>query len=389
MMINSYEYYHITEDQELMLESVRDWCDRNFSEKDVKEWIKNHRVSDKVLKSWVDAGFGLIGLPEEYGGITADSLTQVLILEEVQRIAGVQLPFLITMQTMNNLAHFATKEQCGEILEKYLETGKADITLALSEPNAGSDNQSMSTVVKQVGDKLILNGNKCWISNGPYAKYTIVCAKDEDPSRQNRSYSLWLLPMDLPGIQVVPCEKIGTDLIPFSDYYFTDVELKEEYRLGKKGKGFYNLMKNFEIERMNLCANNLGLAQAAMDDAAAYVSQRSTFGKEIKNYQLIQEKLVRMEVKLQNVRNFLYKTAWEFEHKINVQLNSSLLKYYMNEALMEIADDAVQIFGGIGYTKDTRVGRIWIDLRGMVIGGGTSEIMIHIAGRILPKLYQK
>ncbi|MBB6446871.1 acyl-CoA dehydrogenase family protein [Bacillus benzoevorans] len=388
-MISSYEYYHITEEQELMVESVREWCERNFTEEDVKEWCKNHRVPDWIYKSWTEAGFGLLGLPEEAGGITSDSMTQVLVLEELQRCAGVQMPFLISMQCMNDLTHFGTKEQTEEIVQKYRTTGKANIVLALSEPNAGSDSQGMSTVVKQVGDKFILNGNKCWISNGTDAEYCIIVAKDDDPSRTNKNHSLWLIPMSLPGIDIVPAEKIGTDLIPFCDYYFTDVELKEEYRLGEKGKGFYYLMKNFESERLNVCANNLGLAQAAMDDAAAYVSQRTTFGKEIKNYQLIQEKLVRMEIKLQNLRSLLYKTAWENDNRMDVKLSTALLKYYSNEATTEITDDALQIFGGIGYTKDTRVGRLWVDARGMAIGGGTSEIMVHIAGRILPKLYQK
>lgn len=388
-MTNSYEYYHVTEEQELMVESVGEWCQRNFTEEDVREWCKNHRVPDEIYKSWMEAGFGLLGLPEKYGGIDSRSMTQVLVLEELQRYTGAQMPFLITMQTMSNLAHFGSKEQAEEILNKYLKTGKANIVLALSEPNAGSDSQGMSTVVKQVGDKLILNGNKSWISNGEDAEYIIVVAKDDDPSRKNRSHSTWLIPANLPGISITPADKIGAELLPFCDFYFTDVELKEEHRLGEKGEGFYNLMKSLEIERIVLCANNLGLAQAAMDDAAAYVSQRSTFGRYIKDYQLIQEKLVRMEIKLQTLRNFVYKTAWEFDNNINVQLNSALLKYYSNEATMEITNDALQILGGIGYTKDSRVGRIWVDTRGMSIGGGTSEIMVHIAGRILPELYEK
>lgn len=388
-MINSYEYYHITEEQQLLVESVREWCERNFTEQDVQEWCKNHTVPDEIYLSWMEAGFGLIGLPKEAGGLSADSMTQVLLLEEVQRCTGASMPFLIITHTMGDLAHFGTPEQIKEILDRYMKTGKAEVTIAFSEPNAGSDSQGMSTVVKRVGDKLILNGNKCWISNGPMADYTIVVAKDEDPSPKNKNYSMWLVPMNLPGVKIVPCEKIGTDLIPFADYYFTDVEIKEEYLLDVRGKGLYALMKNFEFERINVSASNLGLAQAAMDDAAAYVSQRKTFGKELKSYQLIQEKLVDMEMKIQNLRNLTYKTAWEFDNNISVKLSSTLLKYYCNKASHEVADDAMQIFGGIGYTRDSRVGRIWLDTRGMAIGAGTSEIMVHIAGRMLPELYKK
>lgn len=169
--------------------------------------------------------------------------------------------------------------------------------------------------------------------------------------------------------------------------YFDGVVLTEDMRIGKPGEGFLNLMKNFETERCLIVAQCIGVAQAAMDDAAAYVSERTTFGKPIANYQLIQLKLTEMEIALQNSRNMLYKCLWKMDNGQSVRIDSALLKYYAGKACTMVASEALQIFGGLGYTDETRVGRMWVDLRGMQIAGGTDEIMVYIAGRQLSKKY--
>lgn len=171
--------------------------------------------------------------------------------------------------------------------------------------------------------------------------------------------------------------------------YFDDVVLTEDMRVGEYGKGFYNLMKNYEMERCLIIAQTLGCAQAAMDDAAAYVNERITMGKPLAYRQLIQEKLTDMETKLQNTRNMLYRTLWKMDNDQSVRIDSALLKRYGARACTEVASEALQIYGGLGYTTETRVGRIWQDLRGNQIAGGTDEIMVYIAGRQLAKQYAK
>ena len=160
-------------------------------------------------------------------------------------------------------------------------------------------------------------------------------------------------------------------------------------RIGEPGKGFFNLMKNFETERCLIVAQCIGTAQAAMDDAAAYVTERQAFGHPIADYQLIQLKLTEMETALQNARNMLYKTLWKMDNGQSVRIDSALLKRYAGKACTEVASEAMQIYGGLGYTDETRIGRIWVDLRGMQIAGGTDEIMVYIAGRQLAKKYAR
>ena len=270
-----------------------------------------------------------------------------------------------------------------------METGWPLCSLSISEPGAGSDNRNMSCTAKKQDDGTYrLNGQKTWVTMGAKLPYTIVVAKDEDPSRENDKMSLWMIEMDRQGVSTAGLHKIGQQCIPFCEVYFDDVVLTEEDRVGTPGEGFMMVMKNFEVERALLVAEQLGLAQAAMEDAVTYAHQRIAFNKPIANFQMTQEKLTEMEIRLQNTRNMLYKTLWELDNDISVQLDSALLKRYGCTECFNVADMALSIFGGIGYTTEVRVGRIWADCRGNLFGGGTPEIMAYIAGRQVAKKYR-
>jgi alkylation response protein AidB-like acyl-CoA dehydrogenase len=381
--------FRITEEQELLLESLDEWIDRNITEALIQEWYENHGVSDEVAKSFYDAGFGLLGLPENVGGTPCDATTRMLFAEELVRKNSALLPFISNILTMYDVAEFGTPEQIEIATDIYRETGKACISLAISEPEAGSDNSNMSTTVTERNGKFYLNGTKTFVTEGAVAPYTIVVAKDEDPSRTNKNMSMWFFPSSTPGVSLSHFKKIGQTVQSFCEVYYDNVELDESNLFGKRNVGFLQLMQNFEVERMLMAAQSLGLAQAALEDAAQFAAQRVTFGKTIDSYQLIQEKLTDMEIKCQNMRNMLYKTAWEFDNGISIRLDSALLKRYCAITATEVCSDAMQIFGGIGYTSETRVSRAWLDSRGNQFGGGTNEIMVHIAGRQIVKKYAK
>ena len=242
---------------------------------------------------------------------------------------------------------------------------------------------------KQPDGTYILNGQKTWVTLGEYAEYSIVIAKDEDPSYDNKSYSLWLVPKDAPGFTTGTLHKIGQEIVPFCDQFFDNVKLTEEQRIGPAGEGWKLLMKKFEFERVLVVAQALGEAQAAMDDAAAYVSERICFGKPIGKLPVIQQHLVEMEVTLQNVRTQLYHTVWKLDQGESIRLECALLKYYACPNLTDVANRALSIYAALGYTDEVRAGRIWKDLRGYEMAGGTPEIMEYIAGRQLVKKYKK
>jgi crotonobetainyl-CoA dehydrogenase len=381
--------WNLTVEQELFRESVREFCAQHVTEERVRKWVDDFAVDAEFNKAFYDAGFALMGIPEQFGGIETDTLSRVILTEELARATGTLMPTLQNTIIMDDICEMGTDEQIAFYLQKFKETGSPDLALAISEPGAGSDNAALKTTVKEVDGKLIMNGSKTFVSNGRNCGYLLVVAKDEDPSRENRTMSLWIVPEDTPGITMVDVTEIACRPNPFSDVYFDDVEIDPSWLLGERGKGFLGLMKNFEIERLLAVAVALGFAQAAQDDAAAYASQRIAFGQPIGNFQLVQQMLVDNEVRIQNMRNFIYKTAWEHDHGVADRLAYPLIKYYCAPAATEVCSNAMQIFGGIGFTVENRVSRLWQEARGLEIGGGTTQIMVHIAGRQLLKKYEK
>ena len=380
--------FSYTDEQELLVQSVKEFCERFLDEGKIKEMYANHGMSDELIMEYLNAGFGLMGIPEEQGGIPCDRVTLGVLTEEFAHYAGCVTPFLNNTLAMCDMIDFGSEEQVAFCMEEYLKRGKPIFSLGFSEPAAGSDNSAMtSTTKKQVDGTYILNGQKTWVTQGEVFPYIFVVSKDEDPARTNSSMSMWLVPIDAKGISTAPLHKIGQQIMPFCEVYFDEVVLTEDMRVGKEGEGFKNLMKNFEMERCLIIAQCLGCAQAAMDDAAAYVSQRETFGKPLINNQLIQLKLTEMETALQNTRNMLYRTLWKMDQGESIRIDSALLKRYGAQQCTMVADEALQIYGGLGYTEDIRLGRIQADIRGMRIAGGTDEIMVHIAGRQLAKRY--
>ena len=382
--------YRMTDEQELLLDSIQEWMERNIDENEVKSWYKNHSVPEALTKDFVDQGFGFLGIPEEYGGTPCDVQTLMMVSEKMHYYCASCVPFLSSILSMFDMLEFGNEQQVKLCMDTYKSTGKLCFALALSEPGAGSDNNAMTTCVKQVGEgRYIVNGTKTFVTNGGTTPYVLLICKDDTPDYDNKSYSMFLVPTQAKGISFAPMEKIGQTCSAFSEMYISDLEITEEQRVGKKGEAFLYLMKNFEVERMLIASGSLGMAQAVLEDAVKYANERITFGKQITKYQLIQQKLTDMEIKCQNMRNMLYKAAWEKDNGISVRLDSALVKRYCSMTATEVCYDAMQIFGGIGYTTETRASRAWIDCRGNEFAGGTDEIMVHIANRQIIKKYIK
>lgn len=382
--------FGFTDEQELLVDSIKEFCSRNLDEEKINGMYRDGGLTDDLLKEYLDAGFGLMGIPEEQGGIPCDRVTLGLLTEEFTHYAGCVTPFLNNTLAMCDMIDFGGPEQVEFCMNAYLETGKPIFSLGFSEPGAGSDNQAMTaTTKKQPDGTYLLNGQKTWVTQGETLPYVLAIAKEEDPSRENRNMTMWLVPRTAPGLTTGSLHKIGQQIMPFCDMFFDNVVLTEDMRVGDHNAGFYNLMKNFEMERSLVVAQCLGLAQAAMDDAAAYVSERQTFGKPIAHYQLIQEKLTDMQIALTNTRNLLYNVLWKMDQGESIRIDSALLKRYGARSCAWVTDEAMQIFGGLGFTDELRIGRIWADLRGHRIAGGTDEIMVHIAGRQLANEYAK
>ena len=382
--------FTFTDEQELLVESIKEYAARYFDEESVKQMYANHQITLEAAMAYREAGFMYMGLPEEVGGIPADKLTMTLLCEQMHYHTGCVLPFQTDINSITDITDFGTERQAQLIVESLERPSTAVAATAISEPGAGSDNNAMTChTVRQPDGTYLLNGQKTWVTIGEYAQWAVVIAKDGSPAYENDRYSLWMVPSDAPGYTRAGLHKIGQEVVPFCDCFFDDVVLEEWQRVGPEGEGWKLLMKKFEFERCLVVAQALGQAQAIMDDAGAYVSDRVCFGKPIGKIAQIQRHLVDMQVVLDNVRTQLYKCAWMLDQGQSIRLECALLKYYACPNLQAVADKALKIFAAIGYTDEIRAGRIWKDIRGYEMAGGTPEVMEYIAGRQLVKKYKK
>lgn len=375
-----------TEEQELLLESI----DEFFAQGDFDEnYIQKCEAEQRPIKEFklaaIEAGFGLLGIPEKFGGVEVDTQTLIMVGEQVYSHG---FPSgLGAMLQVDDMLNFGTPEQQKKVIDCLLAGDGMGFCLGLSEPQAGSDSNAITTSFERRDGKVVINGHKTFCTDADRAKYMLCMTRDfsKKDVPPNKAMTTWLVPMDSPGITVKPMHKVGHRTRSMCEVYLDNVVIDESDMVGEEGKGFFTIMKNFEVERLVIAADSLGIAVCCYNDALKYATQRVQFGETIGSFQLIQEKLCDMYIKIENMRNFLYKTAWKKDNGMSIRIDANLCKLYCAQSGFEVADDAMQILGGIGYTEDHRVARLWRDARMHRIGGGTDQIMVHIAGRALQK----
>lgn len=383
--------FSLTEKQERLVSAFREFGERTFTPEHVNQWRKDQGLPDEVAKSFVDLYFGLEEIDETQTAGVYSLLSQALVIEELSRCAGATLPFQNDLFNLQIMDGFATDGDMSPVVEDYRKTGRLMFALAISEPEGGSDAMSMQTYTRTVDGKLILNGRKTYVNNGEYAPYILVAAIDKDDINPGKypSLAFWLIPRHLKGITAVPISKIGQSMLPFASVSFEDLELSPEYRLNGNEGGFRQLFKLLELGRVLLCASSLGMAQAAVEDAVAYARSRKAFGVQVGRFQQIEQMLTDMEVRLYNMRSLLYRAAWSVDVGAeDKRLVVALMKRYIPKAALDVASDAMQILGGMGYTDNSRVSRIWQDCRGNQIAEGTDQIMVYIAAPLIMDKYQ-
>ena len=373
-----------TEEQELLLESLRTVMERGNFEDYFKECDKNHEYPQKAVDALVEAGFSTLGIPEEHGGTPTDILTQIMVAEEAHALGYPSLCWINFSTEVDDILTFGNEDQQKKVLECALE-GRKPFTLGFTEPQAGSDSAAMSTTATKRDGKVYINGNKTFNTSADRAPFMLCVARSGINESPYKDFSMYLFPMDRPGVTIEKLDKIGNNICGTYEVHLDNVECEETDLVGEECKGFYQLMKNFEVERLTICAANVGMARCAYDEAVRYAGVREQFGKTIGSFQLIQEKIVDMKIKIENMQNMLYKTAWKKMNGESIMIDSSLVKRYTGQAAFEVIDDAMQIMGGIGYTHDCRISRLWRDQRVYRIMAGTEEIMVHTAGRALIK----
>ncbi len=367
---------------------------RDFAENEVKplaqETDETEQFPMETVKKMQKYGFMGIPVPKEYGGQGCDPLTYVMCVEELSKVCGTTgvIVSAHTSLCCDPIMTYGTEEQ----KQKYLvPLAKGDLlgAFALTEPGAGTDAQGAQTKAVLDGDEWVLNGSKCFITNGKVADVYIVIAitdiTEDKRGRKKKSFSTFIVEKGTPGFSFGTKEKkMGIRGSATYELIFEDCRIPKENLLGPQGKGFPIAMHTLDGGRIGIAAQALGIAEGALETTVAYVKERKQFGRSIAAQQNTQFQLADMATKVEAAKHLVYKAAMAKETQKVYSVEAAMAKLYAAEVAMEVTTKAVQLHGGYGYIREYDVERMMRDAKITEIYEGTSEVQrMVISGNLL------
>ncbi|HEV3318641.1 MAG TPA: acyl-CoA dehydrogenase family protein [Solirubrobacteraceae bacterium] len=375
------KHFIFTDEHEALRESIRSFAIKELAPH-AAEWEET-TFPDSVFARMGE--LGLLGLdkPEEYGGQGGDYFSAMVLAEEMSNANCGGLSMGVAVQTdmaMPPILAFGTEEQKRAWAEPAIR-GEKILCLGITEPDAGSDVAGIKTRAVKDGEEYVINGSKTYITNGHRADVIVLVTKT-DPDAGYDGFTLFLVPMDAPGvIREQKLKKMGMHASDTALLAFQDVRVPESAVLGQVGRGFYHIMWELQGERMIGAAGCVAGAQKCFEHTLAYAKEREAFGKAIGHFQVIRHKFAEMATKIESARQLVYVTAWRFANGEYPVREISMAKLHSARVACEVADECIQIHGGAGYMREYNVERVWRDMRLNRIGAGTDEIMLEVIGR--------
>ncbi len=377
--------FTLSEEQLMIQQAARDFAENDLLP-EVIERDDAQRFPEEQVKKMGELGFMGMMVDEKYGGSGMDTLSYVLVMEELSKVDA----SASVIVSVNNslvcwgLETYGTEEQKQKYLTR-LATGEIIGAFCLSEPEAGSDATSQKTTAIDKGDHYVINGTKNWITNGGTAEVYLVIAHT-DIDKGHKGINAFIVEKGMEGFEIGPKEnKLGIRGSDTHSLIFNDVKVPKENRIGEDGFGFKFAMKTLAGGRIGIAAQALGIAAGAYELSKKYSKERKAFGTEIMNHQAIAFKLADMHTKIQAARHLVYKAAWDKDNGNNYDLSGAMAKLYASEVAMETAVEAVQVHGGNGFVKDYHVERLMRDAKITQIYEGTSEIQKIVISRSILK----
>jgi alkylation response protein AidB-like acyl-CoA dehydrogenase len=377
------KHFIFNDEHEQLRESIRRFVIKEL-QPHAEEWEET-TFPDWVFERMGELGFLGLDKPEAYGGQGGDYYTSLVLAEEMAHAHCGGLAMGVAVQTdmaMPPILAFGTEEQKQEWAAPAI-AGKAILCIGITEPDAGSDVAGIKTraVLDEATGEYVINGSKTYITNGHRA-HAIVLVTKTDPDAGHGGLTLFLVPMDLPGvIREKRLKKLGMHASDTALLAFQDVRVPASSMLGELGKGFYHISWELQGERLIGAAGAVAGAQHVFDRTLQYAKERKAFGREIGHFQVIRHKFAEMATKLETARQMVYTTAWRFQNGEYPVREITMAKLYSARIAVEVADECIQIHGGAGYMQEYGIERSWRDLRLNRIGAGTDEIMLDVIGR--------
>jgi alkylation response protein AidB-like acyl-CoA dehydrogenase len=374
-----------TENHQMIAHMVRD-----FAEKEIRtyvmEWDESQTFPREVFRKMGELGLMGVLVPEAYGGSGLGYNEYISVIEEVASVCGSVGLSLAAHNSLctNHILEFGSEAQKQKYLPK-LASGEWIGAWGLTEANTGSDAMRMKCTAVQDGDHWVINGTKNWITHGISGEVAVVLVRTGELLDSN-GITAFVIERGTPGFSGGKKEnKLGMRASETAELIFDNCRVHKDQILGKIGDGFKQAMKILDGGRISIGALSLGIAKGAMKASIAYSKQREQFGQPIANFQAIAFKLADMATEIEAAEALLYQAAYLKNNKMKVTRESAMAKYYASEVCVRVATEAVQIFGGYGYTKDFPVEKFYRDSKLCTIGEGTSEIQKLVISREILK----
>ncbi len=372
--------FKFTEEQNMLREMVRDFTNNEI--KPIANKIdEEEKIPAELIKKIAELGLLGTAFPTEYGGGGFGEVGYCIQQEEISRACLSTATFIGAHQSIGTNAIFLGGSE--EMKKKYvtpLAQGESIGAFCLTETQAGSDSFNVKTRAQFDGNEWILNGEKLWITNGSLADIVTVFARTE------RGVSAFVVETKWPGFSAGPAEKkMGIKGSTTNAITFDNVRVPKENLIGQDGRGFLLAMKTLDAGRLGLGACCVGAAKQLLEDSTKYAKERIQFNQSISNFQAVQFMLSDMAIMIYNMESIVYRTATDYDLKKNISRQAAIVKYYCSEALCQVSDLAVQIHGGMGYSRELHIERFYRDARINKIFEGTNEIQKGIIARDLIK----
>jgi acyl-CoA dehydrogenase len=376
--------FDLTKDQEDIRKAAREFAEGEFPEI-AQECDQEEKYPRDLVKKAAELGFVGINFPEEYGGSGYGYLEKCLITEEFWRVdPGLGSVVISATFGADMVELYGTDEQKKRYLIP-LTKGETVMGSAITEPDAGSDVSAITTLARKDGTDYVINGNKMFITNGTVAGYfNVICLTNPDDPSRHRRHSVILVESNRTGFEANKLyHKLGIRASDTAELYFKDVRVPQENLIGEEGKGFYQFMEFFNVTRIHVGAQGVGIAQGAMERAIDYAKNRKQFGQTLSSFQSIRFKIAEMATRIQAARNLIYEAAFKADTGKLDHTLTAMAKWFAGETGVRVAEEAVQIHGGYGYMAEYDVERFYRDAKIIEIYEGTKEIEKIIISRAL------
>jgi acyl-CoA dehydrogenase len=377
--------YELADDQKMLQDLARDFAAKEILPR-AEHYDRSGEWPWEIWKKALKAGLVNLNIPEEYGGAGATVLEECIVGEELAyACSGIQTALMLNQLAVLPMLIAANDEQKQRYFPRLTREGKI-ISYCMTEPDAGSDVAGIRTTAIRNGDHYVMNGTKTWITDGPVASYFTVFAKTS-PGEGHKGMSCFIVEREWEGVSTSkPLEKLGQHAAQACQVFFENVKIPVENLLGKEGEGFLIGMKVFDKSRPPVAAAATGVARRALDEAVRYAGERSSFGRFLFQHQGLGFMLADMKIRAEASRSLAWKSAWLVDQGKRNTMEAAIAKAFCAEAAMQNAVDAVQVFGGNGYSREYPVEKLMRDAKIYQIYEGTTQIQKNI---ILRELYAR